>query len=159
QLPEAPPSAPLPNCGSYPRTLEDIYQNLLFHGDDLHGIEEIEGWGERGIIGRVNISPPPAEWIQRPLRQRWLADPLALDCSFQFMVVWSQERHGAPSLPCYLACYRQYQRAFPATGVRVVAHVTRDSGMHALADIDYLDERGQVVARLEGYECVIDPAL
>jgi hypothetical protein len=31
--------------------------------------------------------------------------------------------------------------------------------LHALADIDYLDEHGQVIARLEGYECVIDPAL
>jgi hypothetical protein len=107
----------------------------------------------------VRSSPLPSEWIQRPLRQRWLADPLALDCSFQLMVVWSQERHGSPSLPCHLARYRQYQRPFPATGVRVVAQVTRDSDLHALADIDYLDERGQVVARLEGYECVIDPAL
>ncbi len=159
QLPEAPPGASLPNCRSYERTPEDVYQNLLFHGDDLHGIEEIEGCGERGILGRVSSSPPPADWIQRPLRQRWLADPLALDCSFQLMVVWSQEQRGAPSLPCHLARYRQYQRSFPAAGVRVVAHVTRDSDLHALADIDYLDERGQVVARLEGYECVIDPAL
>ncbi len=51
----------------------------------------------------------------RPLRQRWLADPLVLDCSFQMMVVWSQERHGAPSLPCHIARYRQYQRSFPAS--------------------------------------------
>ena len=75
------------------------------------------------------------------------------------MVVWSQELHGAPSLPCHMARYRQYQRSFPASGVRVVVRVTRDSDLHALADIDYLDERGQVLARLEGYECVIDPAL
>jgi NAD(P)-dependent dehydrogenase (short-subunit alcohol dehydrogenase family) len=159
QLPEAPPGAPLPNCRSYQRTPEVVYQNLLFHGDHLHGIDEIEGCGERGIIGRVSSSPPPGEWIKRPLRQRWLADPLALDCSFQLMVVWSQERHGAPSLPCHLARYRQYHRSFPAEGVRVVAHVTRESDLHALADIDYLDERGQVVARLEEYECIIDPAL
>ncbi len=119
----------------------------------------VEGCGERGIIARVGSAPPPSEWIQRPLRQRWLADPLVLDCSFQMMVVWSQEQHGAPSLPCHVTRYRQYQRAFPPTGVRVVVHVTRDSDLHALADIDYLDDRGQVIARLEGYECVIDPAL
>jgi hypothetical protein len=159
QLPAAPAAASLPNCRTYRHSPEDVYQNLLFHGDDLHGIEEIEGCGERGIIGRVSSSPPPSDWIQRPLRQRWLADPLVLDCSFQLMVVWSQEHRGAPSLPCHLARYRQYQRSFPAGGVRVVAYVTRDSDLHALADIDYLDERGQVVARLEGYECVIDPAL
>jgi NAD(P)-dependent dehydrogenase (short-subunit alcohol dehydrogenase family)/acyl carrier protein len=159
QLPAPPPSAPTPNCQPYARTPEDVYQNLLFHGPDLHGIEQIEGCGERGILARVSSAPPPSEWIQRPLRQRWLADPLALDCSFQLMVVWSQELHHAPSLPCHIARYRQYQSAFPASGVRVVVRVTRDSDLHALADIDYLDERGQVIARLEGYECVIDPAL
>jgi NAD(P)-dependent dehydrogenase (short-subunit alcohol dehydrogenase family)/acyl carrier protein len=159
KLPAAPAGAPLSTCRPYRRTPEEVYQHLLFHGRDLHGIEAIEGCGERGIIARVSSSPPPSEWIQRPLRQRWLTDPLALDCSFQLMVVWTQERHGAPSLPCHLARYRQYQRAFPAAGVCVVAHVTRDSDLHALADIEYVDERGQLIARLEGYECVIDPAL
>ncbi len=159
QLPAAPSPAPVPHCRPYSRTPEEVYQNLLFHGPYLQGIEQIEGCGARGIIARVSIAPPPREWIQRPLRQRWLADPLALDCSFQLMVVWSQEQHGAPSLPCHIAHYRQYQRAFPAAGVRVIAHVTHDSDLHALADIDYLDEHGQVIARLQGYECVMDPAL
>jgi hypothetical protein len=159
QLPTAPSPAPIQNSLPYNRTPEEVYQNLLFHGPDLHGIEQIEGCGEQGIVARVTTSPSPSEWIQHPLRQRWLADPLALDCSFQLMVVWSQEQRGAPSLPCHIAHYRQYQRTFPAASVRVVAHVTRASDLHALADIDYLDERGQVIARLERYECVIDPAL
>ena len=159
QLPVAPLPAPEPSCQPYARTPEEVYQSLLFHGPDLHGIEQIDGCGEQGIIARVSSAPPPSEWIQRPLRQRWLADPLILDSSFQMMVVWNQEIHNAPSLPCHIARYRQYQRAFPGSGVRVVVRVTRDSNLHALADIDYLDERGQVIARLEGYECVIDPAL
>jgi NAD(P)-dependent dehydrogenase (short-subunit alcohol dehydrogenase family)/acyl carrier protein len=159
QLSTAPASLPIPACPPYPHSLEVVYQNLLFHGPDLHGIEAIEGCGERGIGALVSSAPPPGEWIQRPLRQHWLADPLALDCSFQLLVVWSQECHGAPSLPCHLARYRQYRRAFPPSGVRVVANLTRSSDLHAVADIDYLDERGEVVARLEGYECVIDPSL
>ncbi|HEY7154563.1 MAG TPA: SDR family NAD(P)-dependent oxidoreductase [Gemmataceae bacterium] len=159
QLPAAPTVATTPSYQLYTRTPEEIYQDLLFHGPDLHGIEQIEGCGEGGILARVRSAPPPVEWIHCPLRQRWLADPLALDCSFQMMVVWSQELHDAPSLPCHIARYRQYQRTFPPAGVRVVVRVTRDSDLHALADIDYLDERGQLVARLEGYECIIDPAL
>jgi len=35
------------------------------------------------------------------MRQRWLADPLALDCAFQMMILWSFERHGAGCLPCF----------------------------------------------------------
>ncbi len=35
----------------------------------------------------------------------------------------------------------------------------RANDLHALADIDYLDASGQVVARMEGYECAMDPGL
>jgi NAD(P)-dependent dehydrogenase (short-subunit alcohol dehydrogenase family) len=158
-LPAAPAAASAPDCRPYARTLEEVYATLLFHGPDLQGIERIEGFSSGGIVGRVAAAPPPAEWLPHPLRQRWLADPLALDCSFQMMVVWSQEQHGAPSLPCRLTSYRQYQRAFPPGGVRVVARVTRASDLRAIADIDYLDDQGRLVARLQGYECAIDPGL
>jgi hypothetical protein len=158
-LPAAPAAASVPECRPYARTPEDVYATLLFNGPDLHGIERIEGCGSEGIVGRVAAAPPPSEWIAHPLRQRWLADPLALDCSFQLMVVWSQEQHGAPSLPYRLTSFRQYQRAFPAEGVRAVARVTRSSDLHAMADIDYLDDQDRLVARLHGYECAIDPSL
>ena len=143
----------------YPHSLRTIYEELLFHGPELHGIVHVEGWSERGIVAEVRSAPPPAEWIHRPLRQRWLADPLALDASFQMMILWTLEQHGAPSLPCFVGRYRQYRRAFPADGVRVVARVTKHSSLHALADIEYRDAAGQVVARIEGYECVMDASL
>jgi hypothetical protein len=37
--------------------------------------------------------------------------------------------------------------------------VTRSDDHLALADIDFIDESGSLVARMEGYECVIDPSL
>jgi hypothetical protein len=97
--------------------------------------------------------------MRQPLRQRWITDPLVLDGSFQLLILWSLERRGAASLPCYARRYRQYRASFPAGSVRLVAEVTRATSTHALADIDFLDDLGQVAARLEGYECVIDPSL
>ena len=70
-------------------------------------------------------APPPSAWIERPLRQAWLTDPLALDCAFQVMILWSVERSGAGSLPTSVGRYRQFRRAFPADGVRVVARITQ----------------------------------
>ena len=40
-----------------------------------------------------------------------------------------------------------------------MVRITRASELHAVADIDYLDSTGQLLGRLEGYECAIDPAL
>ncbi len=158
-LPSAPAAAPRPALGLYARPVADAYQTLLFHGPELRGIDRVVGCGAAGIVALVRTAPLPAEWVKQPLRRRWLADPLALDCAFQVMILWSFERHGAGCLPCFAGRYRQFRRAFPSDGVCVAARVTRDTATRVVADIDFLDGDGRLVARLEGYEAVIDPNL
>src|SRR5262249_28612244 len=89
---------------------------------------------------------------------RWLADPLVLDGAFQLLILWSQEHRGVANLPCLLARYRQY-RPFPPGGARALALVRRVTEASARTDIDLTDEEGALIARLEGYECVLDPSL
>jgi acyl transferase domain-containing protein/NAD(P)-dependent dehydrogenase (short-subunit alcohol dehydrogenase family) len=159
-LAAAPSIREVPLLPAYPYDLDEVYRRrLLFHGPAMQCIEQITGCGEEGIAGVVRSAPAPSAWLRQPLRQHWLSDPLVIDGSFQLLVLWSQEQRGAASLPCHIRRYRQYRRAFPANGVRVTAAIDRASDLHALADIDYTDADGRLVARLEGYECVIDPAL
>jgi hypothetical protein len=143
----------------YRRSKAEVYGELLFHGVDLQGIEQIETCTEEGIAATVATAPLPSEWLTQPMRSAWLADPLVLDCAFQLMIVWSQETHGAGSLPTSAGRYRQYQRAFPIDGIRVVARVTQQSEHRALADIDFVDRAGKLIARMTDYECVIDASL
>jgi hypothetical protein len=75
------------------------------------------------------------------------------------MVLWAMEQQGAGSLPCAIAEYRQYRRAFPAAGASLVVHVRRAVHAHAVADIDYLDSAGEVIARIRGYDAVADVGL
>ena len=132
----------------------------LFHGPDLHGIEQVLACSPKGISALVTGAPKPAAWIHRPLRSEWLADPLALDCAFQLMILWSFERFGAGSLPAFAGRYRQFTDAFPREGVQVVIRVTSEREHGATADMEFLDRQsGKLVARLNGYECVIDPSL
>jgi acyl transferase domain-containing protein/NAD(P)-dependent dehydrogenase (short-subunit alcohol dehydrogenase family) len=138
-----------------------IYNNeRLFHGPDLHGIEQVDGCSAKGIAATVKGAPAPAKWIRQPLRSAWLTDPLVLDSAFQMMILWSFERFGAGSLPCFAGRYRQFQEVFPREGVQVVIRVTSENAHGASADIEFLDRHsGKLVARLEGYQCVIDPSL
>ena len=132
----------------------------LFHGPDLHGIESVSGCSEKGIAALVRKGPNPSAWLKQPLRSSWLTDPLALDSAFQMMILWSFERFGSGSLPCFAGRYRQFQETFPKDGVQVVIKITdlRKHGAHA--DMEFLDRHsGKLVARLEDYECVIDPSL
>src|SRR5262249_51837441 len=154
--PSARPAIPLP---AYSRSLSDVYESSLFHGADLQGIVSVDGCDVSGIVGSVRSAPAPVEWLRRPLRQRWLADPLALDAAFQLLILWSWQVHGAANLPCLLGRYRQYRKVFPDVGVRVLTRVSRHTELHVVADLDFVDADGRLVARLGGYEAIIDPTL
>ena len=135
-------------------------QARLFHGPDLQGIEQISGCSEKGISAQVKAAPTPSTWLKQPLRNIWLTDPLAIDCAFQLMILWSFERFGSGSLPSFAGRYRQFQENFPKNGTLIVIRVTAEKSHSASADMEFLDRTsGKLIARLEGYECVIDPSL
>jgi len=107
----------------------------------------------------VNGAPAPGQWIRDPLRSGWLADPLALDASFQLMILWSWEHRQAASLPCAIQSYRQFAPSFPKSGGRVVIRVTSSETPVVTADIQFYDLEGRLLGLAEGYECVVDTAL
>ena len=159
RLPEPEHAAPEFQASPYSRDRAEIYSQLLFHGPHLQGIERVDGCSPDGIKGVVAAAPPPSAWIQVPLRNTWISDPLVLDSAFQLAVLWGYESVGWASLPCFLGRYRQFRRSFPRGSIQVVIRIM-DSGAHrATADITFLDEEGRVVARLEKYECVLDAQL
>jgi len=131
----------------------------LFHGPELFGIEEIEGWSEQGIRARVRGAPPPSDWMDDPIRSAWLADPLALDCAFQLMILWCEKFHRGPCLPARFGSYRQFRRRFPEEGTRVVCRITGTTEHAATAEIDFLRLAGGVVGRITDCECVIETHL
>ena len=155
------PAAPGPEFAlkPYPRSVEQAYAEILFHGDGLRFIRSVAGVSEDGIALDAATALPPESWLRRPLRDRWLADPAALDAAFQGMILWTFENSGACSLPNSIAVYRQFSGHFPANGVRIIARVTRSIEHSAVADIDFIDDKGVLVARMEGYECTVDKSL
>ena len=140
---------------------DTIYDHeRLFHGADLKGIEHVGGCSPKGITALAKAAPKPEVWIKQPLRNTWLTDPLVVDCAFQLMILWSFERSGSGSLPSFAGRYRQFQENFPREGAQIVIRVTAERNYGASADIEFLDRTsGKLIARLENYECVIDPSL
>jgi acyl transferase domain-containing protein/NAD(P)-dependent dehydrogenase (short-subunit alcohol dehydrogenase family)/acyl carrier protein len=161
KLPEGLRSIPdLPVAPHAPYNGQIYDPQRLFHGPDLHGIEQVESCSAKGISALVKTAPQPSSWIKNPFRSDWISDPLSMDSAFQLMILWSFERFGAGSLPCFAGRYRQYLERFPREGVQVLVRVTAEREHGATADMEFLDRQsGKLVARLEGYECVIDPSL
>jgi NAD(P)-dependent dehydrogenase (short-subunit alcohol dehydrogenase family) len=132
----------------------------LFHGPDLQGIEQVVGCSAKGITALVKAAPKPENWIKQPLRNIWLTDPLVVDSAFQLMILWSFERSGSGSLPSFAGRYRQFQDSYPLEGAQIVIKVTAERDHGATADIEFFDRNsGKLIARMEDYQCVIDPSL
>ncbi|MDF1665294.1 MAG: polyketide synthase dehydratase domain-containing protein, partial [Planctomycetota bacterium] len=143
----------------YALSKTEIYENVLFHGHDFQSIESVSATAREGMIAQVRTAPAPGKWLDKPLRGTWISDPLALDSAFQLMILWSVEYHEAPSLPCAIGSYRQFKRSFPKSGVELRIAITRESSHQAKADIEFVDNKGQVVARIDNFECVMDASL
>jgi hypothetical protein len=143
----------------YPRDLDAVYGEILFHGDQLRAIRSIEAYSDHGMTARLTGAPEPEAWMQDPIRERWTADPMVLDGAFQMAIVWCFEQTGSVCLPSYARAYRQYRPTFPESGVTAVMTVTRHTHRKMTADFTFLDADEQVVATLEDYEATVDPAL
>jgi acyl transferase domain-containing protein/acyl carrier protein/NAD(P)-dependent dehydrogenase (short-subunit alcohol dehydrogenase family) len=146
---------------TYPHDDQLIYHSeRLFHGKDFQGIREMIGCSREGVSALTKPAPQPQQWISQPLRNSWFADPLVLDSSFQLLILWSFEQYQSGSLPVFAERYRQYKDRFPDTGVEVRAQIVKQDAHRAVANIEFIDPLdGQLVARLENYECVIDASL
>ena len=130
----------------------------LFHGPALQGLRRLLACGEDALLAEVKSAPVPREWMQEPVRSDWLADPLVLDGAFQALILWSCQDNGALSLPTAIGEYRQYC-PFPRTTVFIVARITGRWAHRLLADLEFLDEQGRLIADMSGYEAVRDASL
>ena len=144
---------------AFGKKAHEIYDGILFHGSQLHGIRKIVSCSSRGMVAHISSAPPPSEWMATPLRNQWIADPLVLDCAFQMATVWCFEEQGVVSLPSYGASYRQYCDRYPVDGVTVVLEVEDVTNRRMRGNFTILDSADTIVARLDGYEAIMDTSL
>jgi NAD(P)-dependent dehydrogenase (short-subunit alcohol dehydrogenase family)/acyl carrier protein len=145
--------------GNASHCLDDIYKDVLFHGADLRGIKEIIRISRESISAKLASAPPPAQWINDPLRSRWIADPLVLDSAFQMAIVWCHQHYGLVSLPSFAAAYRQYCHRFPDTGVSAVLEIQKSNHRKMVGNFTFIDKDKSVLACIKGYEAIMDPGL
>jgi len=143
----------------YSRTMDEVYRDILFHGPELRGIKQILSCTSQTMVAQLNGAPAPDQWIQSPLRSRWLSDPLILDCAFQMAIIWCYEEKGVVSLPVYSKSFRQYRATFPSGGVTAVLEIMEADNRKMKGDFTFLDADNVVVARLTGYEAITDASL
>jgi acyl transferase domain-containing protein/NAD(P)-dependent dehydrogenase (short-subunit alcohol dehydrogenase family) len=144
---------------AYFRSMDEVYDKILFHGVALRGIKEIISYSSKGMLARISSAPSPVKWMKEPLRSKWIGDPLVLDSAFQMAIIWCFEEMGVVSLPTYSASYRQYRNKFPSEGVTALFEVKEVTKRKLKGDFTFLDKNNVVVAQLTGYEAAMDESL
>ncbi|MDL1967871.1 MAG: SDR family NAD(P)-dependent oxidoreductase [Deltaproteobacteria bacterium] len=147
------------SSNAYFRSMDEVYDKILFHGVALRGIKEIISYSSKGMLARISSAPSPVKWMQEPLRSKWIGDPLVLDSAFQMAIIWCFEEMGVVSLPTYSAFYRQYRNKFPSEGVTALLEVREVTKRKFKGDFIFLDKNNVVVAQLTGYEAAMDESL
>lgn len=147
--------------GAYSKLISEVYNGkLLFHGKTFQGIEAVDGCSDAGIDVSVHAASEPTQWLTNPLRKKWLSDPLVMDCAFQAMILWAFEAYQAGSLPVSFKRFTQFQSSWPEGMVQVRTRIAQHSAHKATAFIEFVHENSKkLLARIEGYECVIDSSL
>jgi hypothetical protein len=158
KLPTAPDATNSQASRRRPAKEVSPYNGLLFHGKDLHGITSVDSIGPDGIDATIRTAPAPDVWMDQPLRTRWISDPLAIDAVFQALIVWSRRTVGNGSLPVYVRKYRQYVSEFPSS-LAACIEVVKQNANQAVSDVEFVGAGGKLVAKMDGYECVIDASL
>jgi NAD(P)-dependent dehydrogenase (short-subunit alcohol dehydrogenase family)/acyl carrier protein len=143
----------------FPRSIDEIYSDLLFHGEHFRGIQKVDGWCPRGLVAQLRAAAPPVRWMCDPIRSDWLVDPLILDSAFQMAILWCSEEMGLVSLPSRIARYRQFRAKYPKDGVSAVLEVREHARHKLICDVTFFDLDAAVVARIDGYECTADASL
>jgi len=158
--PDADSARLLQPSGTYTVADKDIYTcGRLFHGKALQGIETVSAYSDQGISALVKAAPAPSSWMRQAVRTNWFMDPLVLDSAFQLMILWCFERFGNGSLPTRIGSYRQYERNFPKQGTQINIQITTSRNHEVKANIEFLDPASKLIARINGYECVMDASL
>jgi len=142
----------------YPIHQEQLYSEVLFHGEMLQSIRSVTGVNETGITAAIDGLPDPLTWMTEPFDSKWITDPLGVDASFQMMILWTELMLDMPSLPCGFKAYHQYTSDLPAWSV-VDIRIQNQHGNQVFADIYFKDESDEVVAMIEEFECITDKAL
>ena len=159
-LPEAPPAPARSSHGLEPftMTVEQAYNELLFHGPLLHGITRIEGLNDDGMVATL-LPSSPQRCLAGAGPGSWMVDPVLLDSGFQLALLWARIRLDMTPLPARIRRYRRFA-ALPDGPVHCDLRVRVRAGGHIFdTQLAFLDARGRLLVFIEGMEFAVSRSL
>lgn len=137
-----------------PWTHSEIYDgHVLFHREDFHVIQSLDGISAAGIAGML-VGMSGMNWPAGP----WCTDPAALDGGLQLAAWWTHHVLGGASLPMALGELRLYRQGLADGPVHCLVHSRQVHAARSVCDISFIDSAGALIAQMLDVESVLRPA-
>jgi acyl transferase domain-containing protein/NAD(P)H-dependent flavin oxidoreductase YrpB (nitropropane dioxygenase family)/NADP-dependent 3-hydroxy acid dehydrogenase YdfG/acyl carrier protein len=154
-----PPEADLPSqpLEAYPKTVDQAYEEWLFHGPRFQQIETIEGASDDAII--ADVRPSTSGNCITGATTPWMIDPILIDCGLQLVLLWARAYKNVTPLPSRLGQYVRYGSASGGR-VRCVVRILPDADDSIIhEDIFFIDDVSGLIGQIKGMEAVGSQAL
>ncbi len=135
-------------------TGREIYPDRLFHGKMFQGITSINGWGENGVTGTVEVLDRTKLLASNPVPD-FAIDGILLDTVGGTLGLWGayDKYDGFVYLPFRINGVQFYQGLLPeGTAFDLHLRVVRRTDVSAAADIYAFDKQGRVAVGIQGWE-------
>jgi phosphopantetheinyl transferase len=141
-----------PQPSAYPDT--DLYRTGMFHGSRFQGVKHIRQWDKQGIEADLQVIEIN-DFFQNIPRPIFQIDAGLLDAAGQLVGYWILEQIGTDFnvFPYQVKSFQQYQPPLPGNSpvlCRGLMHFTSETQTEAI--FDFIDQTGNVIARLEGWQ-------
>ncbi|MCG8684284.1 MAG: SDR family NAD(P)-dependent oxidoreductase [Desulfobacterales bacterium] len=144
----------------YGISVEEAYEQILFHTGDLRRITEIKGVSEKGIEVTATPAQSLQKWYRSPHSKTWTIDPMLLDAAFQAAILWTHHSRQEVCLPSFFANLRIYASYPEQKGnIRILFTVNEQTQHKIQGYFTFLDETDTVIASIMGFEAFIDSGL
>jgi acyl transferase domain-containing protein/NADP-dependent 3-hydroxy acid dehydrogenase YdfG len=143
------PSSLPPACQPWPWTADAIYGPCLFHGPAFQVLRALECCGEWG--GTAALCGAADCQLSRvwPVRSgSWVTDPAAIDGGLQLALLWALQHTGRKSLPTAFGDFILHVPGPCATPLHCRLTVRDLANHHAVFDLCWVAERGEVVCEM-----------
>ena len=94
------------------------------------------------------------DWPEEP----WSTDSAAFDGGLQLALLWSRRVLGGASLPTSIGEVHTWTDEPPVGRVRAVLRGRETGGSRALSDVQFVDDKGSLIAELKGVETHLLPS-
>lgn len=142
----------------FPMSIQETYDQWLFHGPIFQKISQIESISPNGMMASL-IASSPQESVPGINQNQWLIDPMIVDGGLQLILIWGRHYWDMSVLPSRFAAYRRFG-SISDSDVRCHMTIHPSSKKPVIhADLAFFGAEGRLLGLLQGIEGTCSRAL